>query len=185
VHAPAGLGKTRALIEIADELTRAHRWLSGFLPRGIRGAGHELSESALERLILGSRDAAALMLIVDYAESRQEDFLWLADQLVRHAEAVPKPARLVLVSRGSGVWWRELVLRSQSLQELCSLGGETYDEIRIPEELARPNRRSMFDAPVAAFWGHRNALGAPVPELHAPAEDFVRALETESSLYIP
>jgi hypothetical protein len=23
---------------------------------------------------------------------------------------VPKPARLVLVSRGSGVWWRELVL---------------------------------------------------------------------------
>jgi hypothetical protein len=29
------------------------------------------------------------------------------------------------------VWWRELVLRSQSLQELCSLGGETYDEVRM------------------------------------------------------
>ena len=73
VHAPAGLGKTRALIEIADELTRAHGWLAGFVPRDVRGAGRELSESALERLILGGRDAAGLMLIVDYAESRQED----------------------------------------------------------------------------------------------------------------
>jgi hypothetical protein len=83
VHAPAGLGKTRALIEIADELMRAHGWLAGFVLRDIRGAGHELSESALERLILGGRDAAGLMLIVDYAESRQEDVLWLADRLVR------------------------------------------------------------------------------------------------------
>jgi hypothetical protein len=173
VHAPAGLGKTRALIEIADELTRAHGWLAGFVPRDIRGAGHELSESALERLILGGRDAAGLMLIVDYAESRQEDVLWLADRLVRRAETMLKPARLV--SRGSGVWWHELVLRSQSLQELCSLGGETHDEVRIPEELARTDRRSMFDASVAAFRGYRNALGIPSTELHTPAEDFVRA----------
>jgi hypothetical protein len=185
VHAPAGLGKTRALIEIADELTRAHGWLAGFLPRDIRGAGHELSESALERLILGGRDAAGLMLIVDYAESRQEDVLWLADRLVRRAETVPKPARLVLVSRGSGVWWRELVLRSQTLQELCSLGGETYDEVRIPEELTQTDRRSMFDASVAAFRGYRNTLGIPSTELHTPGEDFVRALETENDYNRP
>jgi hypothetical protein len=44
VHAPAGLGKTRALIEIAEELTRAHGWLAGFVPRDVRGAGRELSE---------------------------------------------------------------------------------------------------------------------------------------------
>jgi hypothetical protein len=62
VHGPAGLGKTRALIEIADELTRAHGWLAGFVPRDVRGAGRELSEGALERLILGGRDASGLML---------------------------------------------------------------------------------------------------------------------------
>jgi hypothetical protein len=96
VHAPAGVGKTRALIEIADELCRAHGWLAGFVPRDIRGAGRELSEGALERLILGGRDAAGLMLIVDYAESRQEDVVWLADRLVSRAETIAKPARMVL-----------------------------------------------------------------------------------------
>jgi len=54
LHAPAGLGKTRALIEIADELTRAHGWLAGFVPRDVRGAGRESSEGALERLILSA-----------------------------------------------------------------------------------------------------------------------------------
>ena len=103
VHAAAGLGKTRALIEIADELTCAHGWLAGFVPRDIRGAGRELSEAALKRLIFGGRDAAGLMLIVDYAESRQEDVVWLADRLVRRADTNGKPARLVLLSRGSGV----------------------------------------------------------------------------------
>jgi hypothetical protein len=102
VHAPAGLGKTRALIEVADALTR----LAGFVPRDVRGAGRELSERALERLVSGGRDAAGLLVIVDYAESRQEDVVWLADQLMRRAESNPKPARLVLLSRGSGVWWR-------------------------------------------------------------------------------
>src|SRR5262245_41598189 len=52
LHGPGGMGKTRTLIEIADELTRNHRWLAGFVPRDVRGTGRELSEGALERLIL-------------------------------------------------------------------------------------------------------------------------------------
>jgi hypothetical protein len=143
VHAPAGLGKTRALIEIADELTRAHGWLAGFVPRDIRGAGRELAEQALERLILGRRDTAGLMLIVDYAESRQDDVVWLAERLVRQSDAAPKPARLVLISRGSGVWWRELLLKNQSLQELCSLDGDRYDEVEIPEVITLGDRRVL------------------------------------------
>jgi hypothetical protein len=136
VHAPAGLGKTRALIEIAEELTRAHGWLAGFVPRDVRGAGRELSERDLERLIRNGRDAAGLMLIVDYAESRQDDVTWLADRLVERTQPV-SPARLVLLSRGSGVWWDELVRKSQSVQELCSLGGDAYDENEIPETIGR------------------------------------------------
>jgi hypothetical protein len=159
VHAPAGLGKTRALIEIADELTRAHGWLAGFVPRAIRGAGRELSEGALERLILGGRDAAGLMLIVDYAESRQDDVVWLADRLVRRGETLPPhPARLVLISRGSGVWWRELLLKSQSLQELCSLGGDSYDEVVIPEDIKVHDRRELFEATVSAFSPYRSGI---------------------------
>jgi hypothetical protein len=102
VHAAAGLGKTRALIEIADQLNRAHGWLAGFVPRDVRGAGRELSERTLERLILEGRDARGLMLIVDYAESRQDDVVWLADRLVRRVETNSSPARLVLLSRRRG-----------------------------------------------------------------------------------
>jgi hypothetical protein len=180
VHAPAGLGKTRALIEIAEELTRAHGWLAGFVPRDIRGAGRELAEQALERLILGGRDAAGLMLILDYAESRQDDVVWLAEQLVRRSETVPKPARLVLISRGSGVWWHELLLKNQSLQELCSLGGEHYDEFELPEDIKFGDRRALFDEAVRAFVPYHDALGASARTPHEPAAELMQALEVES-----
>jgi tetratricopeptide (TPR) repeat protein len=178
VHASAGLGKTRALIEIADELTRTHGWLAGFVPRDVRGAGRESSEVALESLILGGHDAKGLMVIVDYAESRQDDVVWLADRLIRRAEAVPTPARLVLLSRGSGVWWRELVLKNQSLQELCSLGGDAYDEFEIPEQIELQDRRDLFDASVSAFSKYRSVAPAKPPE--APSADLLQAIETES-----
>jgi tetratricopeptide (TPR) repeat protein len=179
VYAPAGLGKTRTLIEIADVLTREHGWLAGFVPRDVRGAGRELSEGALERLILGGGDAAGLMLIVDYADNRQNDVVWLADQVVRRAENISKPARLVLVSRGSGLWWRELVVRSQSLQDLCSLGRSTYDEVTIPEEIAPRRRRALFDASVTAFRTHANQSTADSRAFHSVSEDLARALECD------
>jgi len=180
VHAPAGLGKTRALIEIADQLTKEHGWLAGFVPREVRGPGRELSEGALERLILGGVEAAGLMLIVDYAESRQDDVVWLADQLVSRAEVGVKPARLVLISRGSGVWWRELLLKTQRLQFLCGVGGDAYDEIEIPEEIKTHDRRLLFDAAVAAFLPYRRAMGLAAARLEPPSGDLVRALETEA-----
>src|SRR5258707_11928271 len=89
-------------------------------------------EGALERLIRGGGDAAGLMLIVDYADNRQNDVVWLADQVVRRAENISKPARLVLVSRGSGLWGRGLGGRSQNFQGLCSLGRSTHHEGTIP-----------------------------------------------------
>jgi tetratricopeptide (TPR) repeat protein len=104
VHVAAGLGKTRAPIEIADELVRAHGWLAGFVPRDIRGAGRELSE--------------------------------------------------------------------------CSLGGDAYDEIEIPDRIARPDRQSLFAASVKAFLAHRSPLGAQPAEPRAPAADLIGALYT-------
>jgi hypothetical protein len=47
-----------------------------------------LSGSALEGLILEGRDASGLMLIVDYAESRQDDVVWLADRMVQRAKTI-------------------------------------------------------------------------------------------------
>jgi tetratricopeptide (TPR) repeat protein len=178
VHAPAGLGKTRALIEIAEALTKDYGWLAGFVPRDVRGTGRESSEGALERLILSGRDVAGLMLIVDYAESRQADVTWLAEKLVQRAQNIARPSRLVLLSRGSGVWWNELLRKNQHLQELFSLGGDAYDEFTIPEQIAPFDRRALFDTSVSSFRRHGANLGAPQGD-HARSDDLMRAIDTE------
>jgi tetratricopeptide (TPR) repeat protein len=103
----------------------------------------------------------------------------LADRLIQRAESVKKPARLVLLSRGSGVWWKELLLKTQSLQFLCSLGGDAYDEIKVPEHIATENRRSLFDASVNAFTPHRSLLASNVEELRPPSHNLLRAIDTD------
>jgi tetratricopeptide (TPR) repeat protein len=178
VHGPGGLGKTRAMIEVADLLTREHGWLAGFVPRGVRGAAP--GDDPFDRLILGGHDAAGLLLVVDYTESRQDDVVWLADRLVAHADRASRPARLVLLSRGAGEWWRELVRKSQSLQDLVSLGGDRYDEIEIPERIAPADRLSMFNAAVESFGILGSQLNADGARGRSPPKSsaFARAIES-------
>jgi tetratricopeptide (TPR) repeat protein len=177
VYGPGGMGKTRTLIEIADELTRNHRWLAGFVPRNVRGAGRELSEGALERLILGG--SPGLLLVVDHAESRQEDVTWLADRLLSRSEANAAPARLVLLSRGTGEWWKELVPKSQSLQDIFGLGGSAYDEIKMPENIPVQSRRTLFTEAVYAFLALRNSNQTEQIEPARPSEALINAVNTE------
>jgi hypothetical protein len=176
VHGPGGLGKTRALIEVADALTRDHGWLAGFVPRGIRGAVP--GDGPFDRLILGGRDAAGLLLVVDYAESRQDDVVWLADRLMAHADRGARPARLVLLSRGAGDWWRELVRQSQSLQDLFSLGGDRCDEIEIPERIVPADRLRMFEMAVESFRALGDQLNADGARSPAKSSAFTQAIES-------
>ncbi|MGE0204927.1 MAG: toll/interleukin-1 receptor domain-containing protein, partial [Hyphomicrobiaceae bacterium] len=161
VHGPGGLGKTRALIEVAETLTREHGWLAGFVPRGVR----EEARTAMESLIARGGGATGLLLVLDYAEGRQEDATWLAERLVKRAETVAAPARLVMLSRGAGDWWGELVRKSQALQELTSLGGDLYDVRAIPEEIGRGDRIALFDRAVEAFVALRTAHEQTAPDL--------------------
>ena len=89
-----------------------------------------------------------------------------------------------LLSRGSGVWWRELVQKSQSLQDLCSLGSEAYDEIEIPETIAVHDRRALFDTSVKAFRAHASTIPGYATE-RPPSPDFLRALDTEDDYQRP
>jgi tetratricopeptide (TPR) repeat protein len=177
VHGAGGLGKTRAMIEVADLLTSEHGWIAGFVPRGVRGAGEGPADDPFDRLILGGHDASGLLLVVDYAESRQDEVVWLADRLERRAQSVLRPARLVLLSRGAGAWWSELVRKSRSLQALLSLGGDRYDEIEIPERIAPVDRVNMFRVAVENFL----ALGSPPPLSAALA----RAIESNDDFDRP
>jgi len=80
LHGPGGSGKTRLMIEVCEKLACDHGWLAGFVPRD--AIGRESSQRTLDRLIRPGRDAAPLILVVDYAEGRQDDVIWLADKLM-------------------------------------------------------------------------------------------------------
>jgi hypothetical protein len=102
--------------------------------------------------------------------------------------AVPRARRsrpVYILSRGSGVWWRELVQKSQSLQDLCSLGGEAYDEIEIPVTIAVHDRRALFDASVKAFRAHGSTIPGYATESRPPSPDLFRALDTEDDYQRP
>ena len=43
---------------------------------------------------------------------------------------------------------KDLVLKTQSLQYLCGIGGDVYDEIEIPQAITVQDRGSLFDASV-------------------------------------
>ncbi len=75
IHGPGGLGKTRLLIQVAAKL-RDQGWMAGFLDRPDEQDDATLKQrwQALEQLI-DHGDDAGLLLVIDYAEARQDELV--------------------------------------------------------------------------------------------------------------
>jgi hypothetical protein len=86
VHGPGGLGKTRLMIEIATTL-RTEGWMAGFLDRPHEQVETTLKQrgQALDQLIVHANDRG-LLIVMDYAERRQDEVRAVAKQLSRRAE---------------------------------------------------------------------------------------------------
>ena len=76
IHGPGGMGKTRLLIETTAELRPD--WTAGFLDGGSDQAAQTAARSreALDELI-SRDDDKGLLIVVDYAEGRQDEIVWL------------------------------------------------------------------------------------------------------------
>jgi tetratricopeptide (TPR) repeat protein len=114
---PGGLGKTRLLTELAAEL-RAIGWKAGFLADPALGVADQetrLRQQAVEQLLWQS-DQAGVLIVLDYAEGRQQELEWLVGRLdARRKQQLP-PLRLVLLTRGDGLWWQRLVDTSAGIR---------------------------------------------------------------------
>ena len=118
VHGPGGLGKTRLLAEVCSDL-RAQDWAAGFVetpaPDDV-----QLHRLAIEHLIDTDRHAG-LMLVLDYAERRQDEAARYAGLMARAAAKRPdRKLRLVLLARSAGEWWDRTVEDSPDLQAVFS-----------------------------------------------------------------
>jgi len=165
VYGPGGVGKTRAMVELAHRL-RKQGVLAGFIDRGT-------SVEQLEQILCDQR---RMVIVIDYAESWQN----LGDMmrtLKKRDDAGPDRLRVILLSRHVGDWLEALKKSDTSVGELL-LGArirevhETFmtpqGVIMTPQEMSA-SRQGMFDHALQAF-GKR--LGKPIPVVtSAPLAD--------------
>lgn len=153
IHASGGFGKTRLLIEVADELRQAG-WSAGFLARPEATEDAEKRQrraKALTHLVRGATDNG-LLLVVDYAEARSEEVVSLARAIQSRLDDDKRPIRLVLLARAGGAWWERLTEDNPEVQGL--MGGPRGLDARVLDWTGTGQKRlDLFIAAVSAFAG--------------------------------
>ncbi len=137
LHGVGGIGKTRLLIEWSERLAR-EEWWTGFLVKSV-------DLTRFEELL---SSAPRLLVVIDYAESRQS--LGALLQLVARRRNTRHDGRLrlVLLARTAGEWWQELLASESPVKDLLS--------DKPPKELAAlvaagPDRARVFEEAVQQF----------------------------------
>ncbi|MCA1697662.1 MAG: serine protease, partial [Actinobacteria bacterium] len=143
-----GVGKTRLARQLAADLADED-WITGVL-------AHDFDRDAAASL---TRVDAALLVVIDYAETRAEEVVALLGLLARSR----RPRRLVLIARQLGDWWTQLLGRSggSAVRELfeCALP----IELGIAEKTAQA-RAGAYAQALAAFVRHTGPPAAHAPE---------------------
>jgi hypothetical protein len=162
IYGPGGLGKTRLLIELIQDLTE-EGWLAGFVNYDV--LGHPVRGPQFENLVRDGCDAQGLLLVVDYAEGRAEEVKALARLIIERERAGRAPARLVLLSRAAGDWWHDLSGRNPDVALLFTRK-QLFAGL-APGCLARSRRvrsaNTQLNGTSTLFRAIRNSSAVPAP----------------------
>jgi tetratricopeptide (TPR) repeat protein len=151
VHGAGGLGKTRLMIEVASDL-RKSGWIAGFLDRPHEQVAGTLQQRkrALDQLI-DHGDEAGLLIVMDYAEARQDEVKALCEHLARRPDSDSRRIRLVLLTRSAGSWWTELHDETAEIQSIFRRDANSPDVMELPSLATGAERRRLLLASVEAF----------------------------------
>ena len=174
VHGPGGLGKTRLMIEVAAAL-RERRWTAGFLDRP-----HEQGEAtirqrwrALDQLVAHGEDEG-LLVIIDYAEARQDEVKRLAERLSAGPNRENRPIRLVLLARSGGAWWTSLYEETPELQIVFRDTDPDPAVVELPAISTGRHRLDFFRASLRGLAPRLAAQGYVLPEGEPPPDRLSR-----------
>ncbi|MEZ4632167.1 MAG: hypothetical protein R2880_15905 [Deinococcales bacterium] len=165
-HGVGGLGKTRLLLELMNQLS-SKDWLKGFV---------KLAEAKtlLEDWDLLLSLDKPMLLVIDYAENQLEALEGFLESAYKqkHLKQLHH-LRIVLLARNAGEWWEKLCEASKE-QSSWLLASEVIELSAVADSLEQ--RQRLFQAAVFNFAKH---LDQPPPqELHPDlsAKHFERAL---------
>jgi len=161
-----GLGKTRLALELCRQ-RQAAGWCCGFLDKD-----HAAKDMALfwDGLL---QQQQAVLVVLDYAETRQTVLLALVKALLQNPS--PHPVRLLLLARGGGEWWDNLPGKDADCETLLASYATSG-----PYQLSALylDASSRYPAYQQALQAYAEALGRPatqyIPDL--TGEHFAKPL---------
>ncbi|WP_284197641.1 glycosyltransferase, partial [Chitinimonas prasina] len=135
-----GTGKTRLALELCLRLNE-EGWQSGFLPNKDAQIENTVRSLALTK--------QPVCLVIDYAETRQQELLKLLKTLLK--ASLNHPFRIVLLARDGGEWWDLLAGKDAECEAL--LGGRaTTGPYTLPKlHDSQASRLSAYRRAMAAF----------------------------------
>ena len=157
-----GLGKTRLAIELCQQRINSG-WHCGFLNR-------EDSEESWAKLKTLQKP---LLIVIDYAETRQQTLLNLLK--ARLTADYPHQVRLLLLARGGGEWWDQLPSKDAECEALLN-GYATSGPYLLPElYLDQDSRQQAYQNALAAYaTASRRQIPSGIPDLSG--EHFAKPL---------
>jgi tetratricopeptide (TPR) repeat protein len=161
-----GQGKTRLALELCQR-RRASGWFAGFLESDV-----EVNRMAASWQTLRGYNQP-LLIVIDYAETRQAPFLTLLKAALQNPSA--HPVRMLLLARDGGEWWDKLPGRDSYCESFLS-GYATSGPFRLPPlYVAEHDRREAFNKALRAF---ADTLGVNAPSINPDllGEHFERPL---------
>lgn len=173
-----GLGKTRTLMELSDRLD-ALDWNVVWVAQG---ADPNKVWRALE-VEAGASNLAGLLVVVDYAETKQEALGKLCEYASRLAAKDGPAIRIVAVSRHAGGWWDTL---------LASETGVVFENtpIRFSDsttQLSLENRTEIFENARDVFQSELEFFGLAGTRSTRPnlaSDDYARPLSIMFGAYL-
>ena len=142
VTGDGGQGKTRLAIHLCQQL-RTEGWQCGFI------------DSSLEanRMPLLWRDLSGvnqpILIVVDYAETRQSAFLSLLKSAIE--DPGNKSVRMLLLARDGGEWWDNLASTNSFCEALLSGPATTGPFRLLPLYAEHQDRQQAFNNALKAF----------------------------------